>query len=97
MPAYLAEVVIRGRVAKTTWVETVYHRGYAIKVTTAMKDTMEAKDWAVDLWVCCQPPNTLPSDTRVHRLLVALLGVKVQVNTLLHAQLWDDPQHASLG
>ena len=31
--------------AKTTLVETVYHRGCAVKVTTAMKDIMEAKDW----------------------------------------------------
>ena len=63
--------------AKTTRVETVYHRRYAIKVTTALKDTMHAKDWAQELRVCCQPPNTLPSDTRLHRLLVALLGVQV--------------------
>ena len=82
--------------AKTTRVETVYHRGCAVKVTTAMKDTMEAKDWTPELQVCCQPPNTLPSDTRLHRLLVALLGVQVQVNAPRHAQLWDDHQHASL-
>ena len=29
--------------------------------------------------------------------LVALLGVQVQVNAPVHAQLWDDHQHASLG
>ena len=58
---------------------------------------MEAKDWAPELRVCCQPPSTLPSDTRLHRLLVAFLGVQVQVNAPLHAQLWDDHQHASLG
>ena len=58
----------------TTRVETVYNRGCAVKVTTAMKDTMEAKDWTPELRVCCQPPGTLPSDTRLHRLLVALLG-----------------------
>ena len=97
VPAYPAKAVIGGRVANTTRVETVYHRGYAIKVTTAMKDTMEAKDWAPELRVCCQPPNTLPSHTRLHRLLEALLGVQVQVNAPLHAQLWDDHQHASLG
>ena len=78
--------------AKTTQVETVYHRGCAIQVTTAMKDTMEAKDWTLELRVCCQPPGTLPSDTHLHRLLVALLGVQMP----LHAQLWDDHQHASL-
>ena len=58
---------------------------------------MEAKDWAPELRVCCQPPNTLPSDTRLHRLLVALLGIQVQVNAPLHAQLWDDHHHVSLG
>ena len=90
VPAYPAEVVIRGRVPKTTRMETVYHGGYPIKVATAMKDAMEAKDWVPELRVCCQPPNTLPSDTRLHRLLVALLGVQVHVNTPLHAQLWDN-------
>ena len=94
LPAYPAEVVIRGRVAKTTRMETVYHGGHPIKVTTAMKDTMEAKDWAPELRVCCQPPDALPSDTRPHRLLVALLGVQVQVNAPVHAQLWD--HHVSL-
>ena len=97
VPAYPAEVVIGGRVAKTTRMETVYHRECAIKVTTAMKDSMAAKEWTPELRVCCQPPDALPSDTRLHRLLVALLGVHVQVNAPLHAQLWDDDQHASLG
>ena len=83
--------------AKTTRVETVYHRGCAVKVTTTMKDTMEAENWAPELRVCFQPSATLPSDTRLHRLLVALLGVQVQVNAPLHAQLWDDHQHVSLG
>ena len=87
VPAYPAEVVIGGRVAKTTRMETVYHGGCPIKVTTAMKDAMEAKDWMPELQVCCQPPDTLPSDTRLHRLLVALLGVQVRVNAPLHAQL----------
>ena len=54
-------------------------------------------DWTPELRVCCQPPDTLPSDTRLHRLLVALLGVQVQVNAPLHAQLWDDHQHACPG
>ena len=43
-PAYPAEAVIGERVAKTTKEETVYHRGYAVKVTTAMKDAMEAEN-----------------------------------------------------
>ena len=97
VPAYPAEVVIGGRVAKTNRVENVYHGGYPVKVTIAMKDTMEAKDYAPELRVCCQPPDTLPSDTRLHHLLVALLGIQVQVNAPLHAQLWDDHQHVSLG
>ena len=32
--------------------ETIYHGGYPIKVTTAMKDAMEAKDWVQELRVC---------------------------------------------
>ena len=46
--------------------------------------------------MCCQPRNTLPSDTPLHRLLVALLGVQVQVNAPLHAQLRDDHHHVFL-
>ena len=61
--------------AKTTRLKTVYHRGYALKVTTAMKDAMEAENGAPELRVCCPPTVTLPSDTTVHRLLVALLGI----------------------
>ena len=41
----------RSRVTKTTRLETVYHRGCAVKVTTAMKNTMEAKDWTPELGV----------------------------------------------
>ena len=74
VPAYLAEVVIGGRVAKTTEEETVYHRGCAVKVSTAMKDTIEAEHQAPQLRVCWQPQGALPSDTRLHRLLVALQG-----------------------
>ena len=44
VPACPAEVVIGGRVAKTTRMETVYHGGYPIKVMTTMKAAMEAKD-----------------------------------------------------
>ena len=63
--------------AKTTRVESVYHGGHPVKVTTAMKDTMQAADWVPQIRVCHQPPGTLPSDTRLHRLLVALLGIQV--------------------
>ena len=61
-----------------------------------MKDAMEAENWVPELRVCCQPLGTLPSETRLHRLLVALLGVQVQVNAPLHARPWDDHQHVSL-
>ena len=44
----------------------------------------------------CQPPDALPSDTRLHRLLVALLGVQVVANAPLHAQLWDYHHHVSV-
>ena len=65
-------------------------------MTTAMKYNMEAKDWTPELRICCQPSGTLQSNTRLHRLLVVLVGVQVQVNASLHAQLWDDHEHASL-
>ena len=68
----------------------------AVKVTAAMKDAMETQNWVPELGVCCQPPDALPSDTRLHRLLVALLGVQLQVNAPLHARLWDDHQHVLL-
>ena len=49
-----------------------------------------------ELRVCHQPPGTRTSDTTLHRLLVALLGIQVQVNAPLHAQLWDHHHHVSL-
>ena len=82
--------------AKTTREVTVYHRGQPLRVTAAMQDTMEAANWVPELRVCHQPPDTLPRDTRLHRLLVALLGIQVQVNAPLHAQLWEDHHHVSL-
>ena len=96
MPAYSAEAVIGGRVAKTTKEETVYHRGYAMKVSAAMKDAMEAEHGRRSSGCAASPPDALPSDTRLHRLLVALLGVQVQVNAPLHARMWDDHQHVPL-
>ena len=57
---------------------------------------MEAKDGTPELRVCYQPSDTLPSDTRLHRLLVALLGVQVEVNAPLHTQLCDDHQQGAL-
>ena len=70
--------------------------GGFVKVAIAMKDTMEAKDRTPEIRVRSQPPDTLPSDTWLHCPLVALPFVLVQVNAPLHAQLWDNHQHASL-
>ena len=83
--------------AKTTKMETVYHRGIAVKATAAMKDAMDAENWAPELRVCCQPADALLSNTRLHRLPVALLGIQVQVNAPLHARLWDGHEHVLLG
>ena len=55
----------------------MYHKGCAVKVSTTMKDTMEAEQWAPELRVCCEPPDVLPSNTRLHRLVVALVDVQV--------------------
>ena len=96
VPTYQADVVIGGRAAKTTRMVTIYHRGQPLRVTAAMHDTMEAASWVPEHRVCQQPPKTLPSDTRLHRLLVALLGIQVQVNASLHAQLWGDHHQESL-
>ena len=62
----------------------MYHGEYPIKITTAMKDTMEADEWTPELRVCRHSLDTLPSDTRLHLLLVGLLGVQVQVNAPVH-------------
>ena len=59
-------------------------------MTAVLQDTMETAGWAPEPWVCQQPPGTLPSDTRLHRLLVPLLDIQVQVDAPLHAQLWGD-------
>ena len=96
VPTYQADIVIGGRAAKTTRMVTIYHRGQPLRVTAAMQDTMEAAGWVPELRVCQQPPGTLPSDTRLHRLLVALLGIQVQVDAPLHAQLWGDHRQESL-
>ena len=55
MPAYPAEVVIGGRVAETTRIETVYHGGYFIKVTSAMKDWATP---AIAMPACVVPVST---------------------------------------
>ena len=96
VPAYRTDVVVGGRAAKTTRQATVYHRGEPLRVTAAMQDTMEVEQWIPELRVCRQPPGTRSSDTRLHRLLVALLGIQVQVDAPLHARLWSDHHHQSL-
>ena len=40
---------------------------------------MATLGWAVVLPVCEQPTGNLPSDTRLHQLLVSLLDINVQV------------------
>ena len=96
MHEYQAEAVVGRGVAKTTIEEIVYHKGHALKVFTAMKDTMEAERWAPNFRVCCHPPNTMPSDSRLHGILVALLGVQVHVDAPLHAGLWAIHQRVSV-
>ena len=90
VPTYRAEA------AKTTRMVTIYHGGQPLRVTAAMQDTMEAAGWVPDLGVCQQPPGTLPRDTRLHRHLVALLGIQVQVDAPLHTQLCGDLRQESL-
>ena len=63
--------------AKTTNEETMHHKGCALTVSSAMKDTMEAERWAPKLRGCYQPADALPSDNRLHPLLVAFLSVQV--------------------
>ena len=57
LPMYPAQAVIRGRVAKTTRMETVYHEGCAVEVKTATKDTMQAEKLDVGA-----PRWSLPGD-----------------------------------
>ena len=49
VPTYRADVVIGGRVAKTTRMVTVYHKGQPLRVTVAMQDTMEVANWVPEL------------------------------------------------
>ena len=61
-----------------------------------MQDTMKSASWVPELRVGQQPLGKLPSDTRLHCLPVALLGIQVQVGAPLHAQLWGDHRQESL-
>ena len=45
--------------AKTTMTDTMYHKCFAVKVTTVLKDAMKAENWVPELWVCCRPPQIL--------------------------------------
>ena len=44
-----AQAMVGGRVAKTTKEDTIYHKGLALRVSTAMKETMDADRWASEL------------------------------------------------
>ena len=66
-----SEAVIGGQEAKTIWEWVVYQPGRAILLTTVMEDVMATLGWAMVLPRCEQPKNHLPSDTRLHRLLVS--------------------------
>ena len=48
---------------------------------------MATMGWAVVLPVCEQPMNSLPSDTRLHRLLVSILDIHLQVEPALQVEL----------
>ena len=96
VPTYQAEVMVGGRAAKTTRMETIYHRGQPLWMTAALQDTMGTAGWVPEPRLCQQILGTLPSDTRLHRPLVALLDIQVQVDAPLHAQLWGDHQQESL-
>ena len=71
--------VIGDREAKTTREQVIYQRGCAVQLTTALEDVMATLWWAVVLPVCEQPTGDFPSDTCLHRLLVSLLDISVQV------------------
>ena len=83
----------RRRVATTTKEETQHHKGCVLNVSAAMKETMEAERWVPEPRVCHERPDSMPSDTRLHCLVLALLGLYVQVQTLLQDRLWADHQH----
>ena len=57
---------------------------------------MEGEHWAPELQLSCRPPDMMPSDTQLHHLVVAVLGVLAQVIALLHTQLWEGRRHVSL-
>ena len=50
---------------------------------------MAVLGWCVVLPVCEKPRRDLPSDTRLHRLLVSLLDIQTQVEPPLHACLQE--------
>ena len=52
--------------------------------------------WSMVLPISEQPRQDLPSDTRLHRLLVSLLDIRTQVEPPLHVCLQDDLQVTTL-
>ena len=77
--------VIGGQEAKTTRERVIYQRGQAIRLTKPMEDVMADMRWSVVLPVCKQPNRDLPSDTRIHQLLVSLLDIEAPVEPPLSA------------
>ena len=68
------KAIIRGHEAKTTRERVVYQRRCVVQLTT-MEDVMAVLGWAVVLPVCELPNRDLPSNTRLHRLLVSLMDI----------------------
>ena len=81
--------IISEREAKTTRERVVYQWGRAIQATTVMEDVMVVMEWSVVLPVCEQPRQALPSNPRLHRLLVSLLDIRTQAEAPLHLCLQD--------
>ena len=56
----------------------------------ALEDAKATLGWAMVLPVCEQPTDDLPSHTRLHRLLMSLLGIHEHAEPPLHACLQED-------
>ena len=72
------------------------HPGYALKVPTALKATIELEHSAPKHLMYCQPTYAMHSDSWLRHPLVVLLYVRLQVDVLLQAPMWEDQQHMSL-
>ena len=91
-----SEAVMGGREAKTTRERVACRQGHTVQLTMAMGDAMTTLGWAVVLPVCEQPMNDLPSDTCLHRLLVSVVDIHMQVELPLHACLQEHLRVATL-